>query len=246
MVPFFITFLAGCSTLIGFLFVYLKDQSNRILVSSLAFASGVMFLISISDLIPSSFSSISQVYYIIPAILICSVFVIVGVLLSMIIDKYLPDNSYQNSNLYRVGMISMIAIMLHNIPEGIATFLTSNHDLKLGITLAIALALHNIPEGISVAVPIYYSTGSKKKAFIYTFVSGMSEFLGAVIASIFLVGFSNDFFMGCLYAIIAGIMMHISIYELLPSSFRYHKPLQTFCFFLIGIVFMFISSLLLH
>lgn len=173
-------------------------------------------------------------------------FVIAGVLLSMVIDKYLPDNSYQNSSLYRVGMISMIAIMLHNIPEGIATFLTSNHDLTLGITLAIALALHNIPEGISVAVPIYYSTGSKKKAFIYTFVSGMSEFLGAVIASIFLVGFSNDFFMGCLYAIIAGIMMHISIYELLPSSFRYHKPLRTFSFFLIGIVFMFISSLLLH
>lgn len=164
----------------------------------------------------------------------------------MTIDKYLPDNTYQNSNLYRVGMISMIAIMLHNIPEGIATFLTSNHDLKLGITLAIALALHNIPEGISVAVPIYYSTGSRMKAFFYTLVSGMSEFLGAIIASIFLVGFSNDFFMGCLYAVIAGIMMHISIYELLPSSFSYRKPLQTILFFIVGIAFMFISSLLLH
>lgn len=246
MIPYLITFLAGCSTLIGFLFVYLKNNSNRILISSLAFASGVMFLISVMDLIPSSFSSINSVYYFIPSFLICSLFVVVGIIVSMLIDKYLPDNTYQDGYLYRVGMISMIAIILHNIPEGIATYLTSNHDLKLGITLTIALALHNIPEGISVAVPIYYSTGSKKKAFLYTLVSGMSEFLGAIFAAIFLVGFSNDFFMGCLYAIIAGIMMHISIYELLPSSFKYKRPLQTILFFLIGMVFMFVSSLLLH
>lgn len=246
MIPYIITFLAGCSTLIGFLFVYFKNNSNKVLVSSLAFASGVMLLISILDLIPSSFSLINQIYYVIPAILICSLFVVVGVIISMTIDKYLPDNTYKDGYLYRVGMISMIAIILHNVPEGIATFLTSNHDLKLGITLAIALALHNIPEGISVAVPIYYSTGSKKKAFLYTLVSGMSEFIGAIIASIFLVGFSNDFFMGCLYAVIAGIMMHISIYELLPSSFKYKKPKETILFFIIGMIFMFISSLLLH
>lgn len=246
MGPFIITFLAGCSTLIGYLFVYLKNDSNKILISSLAFASGVMFLISVADLIPSSFSAISDVYYLVPAFLICSLFVIIGLIMSMMIDKYLPDNSYNDSGLFRVGMISMLAIMFHNIPEGIATFLTSNHDLKLGITLAIALALHNIPEGIGVAVPIYYSTGSKFKAFLYTFISGMSEFLGAIFASIFLVGFSNEFFMGCLYAVIAGIMMHISIYELLPSSFRYNKPFQTIIFFMIGVYFMFISSLLLH
>lgn len=244
--PFIITFLAGCSTLFGFLFVYFKNDSNKVLVSSLAFASGVMFLISITDLIPSSFISINKVYYVIPAFLICSLFVVIGIIVSMMIDKYLPDNTYQDGYLYRVGMISMIAIILHNVPEGIATFLTSNHDLKLGITLAIALALHNIPEGISVAVPIYYSTGSKNKAFLYTLVSGMSEFIGAILASIFLSRFSNDFFMGCLYAVIAGIMFHISIYELLPSSFKYKKPILTIICFFIGMLFMFISSLLLH
>jgi len=171
MLSFIITFLAGCSTMIGFLFIYLKDNSNKVLVSSLAFASGVMFLISVSDLIPSSFQLINSVYYFIPAILICSIFVVIGVIISMTIDKYLPDNNtYNDKGLYRVGLISMLAIMLHNIPEGIATFLTTNHDLSLGITLAIALALHNIPEGISVAVPIYYSTGSKWKAFSYTLI----------------------------------------------------------------------------
>lgn len=117
MVPFIITFLAGCSTLIGFLFVYFKNDSNKVLVSSLAFASGVMFLISVTDLIPSSFSSISSVYYVIPALLICSLFVVIGVIVSMTIDKYLPDNTYQDGKLYRVGMISMIAIILHNVPE---------------------------------------------------------------------------------------------------------------------------------
>ena len=232
MVPFLITFLAGCSTLIGYLFVYFKNHSNKVLISSLAFASGIMLLISI--------------YYLILAFLICSVFVVGGILLSMTIDKYLPDNSYQDSYLYRVGMISMIAIILHNIPEGIATYLTTNHDLKLGITLAFALALHNIPEGISIAVPIYYSTKNRKKAFLYTLVSGMSEFLGAIFASIFLTSFSNDFFMGCLYAIIAGIMIHISVYELLPSSLKYHKYSTTFLFFFLGIIVMFISCLLLH
>lgn len=115
----------------------------------------------------------------------------------------------------------------------------------MGITLAIALALHNIPEGISVAIPIYYSTGSKKKAFIYTLVSGMSEFLGAIIASIFFSWLSSDLFMGCLYSIIAGIMIHISIYELLPASFKFNRPKLTMILFIVGFIFMYISCLLL-
>lgn len=244
--PFVITILAGCSTLIGYFFIYLRNNSNKVLISSLAFASGVMFLISIVDLIPSSFSNISNTFFIVPSFIIVSIFVLIGVIFSMLIDKYLPDNSYNDSGLYRVGMISMLAIMFHNIPEGIATFLTSSHDIKLGITLATALALHNIPEGIGVAIPIYYSTGSKKKAFWYTFISGISEFLGALFASIFLIGFSNDFFMGCLYAIIAGIMLQISIYELLPSSLKYKNYIRTFIYFIIGITFMFTSIILLH
>ena len=124
MVPYVITFLAGCSTLIGFLFVYFKNDSNKVLVSSLAFASGVMFLISVTDLIPSSFASINEVYYIIPAILICSLFVVIGIIISMMIDKYLPDNTYHDGYLYRVGMISMIAIIMHNVPEGCSCYVS--------------------------------------------------------------------------------------------------------------------------
>jgi len=116
MISYIITFLAGCSTLIGYLFIYLKNNSNRVLISSLAFASGVMFLISITDLIPSSFSSISSVYYVIP--------VVIGVVLSMMIDKYLPESSYNDSGLFRVGLISMLAIMMHNIPEGCSCYVS--------------------------------------------------------------------------------------------------------------------------
>ena len=232
--------------MIGYLFIYIKDSTNKILVRSLAFASGVMLLISVVDLIPNSFSLISNRYFILPAILLCAIFVVGGIVMSMLIDKYLPDNSYNDSSLYRVGFVSMLAIFLHNVPEGIATFLASNHDVTLGITLAISIALHNIPEGISVSVPIYYSTGSKKKAFLYTMISGMSEFFGAIFASIFLLNFSNDFFMGCLYSLIAGIMIHISVYELLPASLKYKRILETIIFFVIGILFMGFSIIVLH
>lgn len=115
--PYIVTFLAGCSTLIGFSFVNLKNRSNKVLISSLAFASGVMFLISVLDLIPTAFSNINSIYYLIPSFLIVSICVVVGLIFSMLIGKYLPDNSYNDSNLYKVGMISMLAIMFHNIPE---------------------------------------------------------------------------------------------------------------------------------
>lgn len=243
---YLITLIAGVSTLIGYFFIYFNNSSNKVLINSLGFASGVMFLMSIYDLLPSSFYNINGYFYFIPSIIICFIFLIIGIISSMLIDKYLPDNNYSNSKLYRVGLVSMLAIIIHNIPEGIATFLTSTNNIKLGISLAIAIALHNIPEGISISVPIYYSTYNKWKAFLYTFVSGISEFIGALIASIFLTRFNNPLFMGCLYSIIAGIMLHISLCELFPSSINYNKPFNTIFSFFIGCLFMFISILLLQ
>lgn len=122
--------------------------------------------------------------------------------------------------------------------EGIITYLTSTTDFRLGITLALAIALHNIPEGISISVPIYYSTGSRKKALLYTFISGISEPLGAILAALFLASFVNPFIMGLLYAFIAGIMIHISIYELLNESFSYQKKFLTILSVIFGSIFM--------
>ena len=230
--------------MIGTILIFIfKRKNNFVILASLSFAAGVMLVASIFDLIPESFSLLSLTFKIFPAILILLIFLNIGIIISFTINKYLPDTS--NDELYRVGVVSMLAIIIHNIPEGIATFMAGCSDSKLGITLTLEIALHNIPEGISISVPIYYATKSKKKALLYTFISGLSELFGAVITSLFLKPFINDVTMGCLFSVIAGIMINISIYELLPSSFKYNKLKSSILFLMIGMCFMLISIILI-
>lgn len=241
---FLLTFLAGFSTMIGSIPIFFKcGKEVKIISAALAFASGVMITVSVTDLIPESITLLKNTFYGIPTFLVMNIFLVTGIIFSMLIDKYLPDqpSKTKNKNLFRVGIISMIAIILHNIPEGIATFMATTSDTKLGISLAIAIALHNIPEGISISVPIYYATKSKLKALGYTLISGISEPFGALIAFLFLKPFINDVVMGILFAMIAGIMIHIAVYELLPTSLKYKKRKRTLFFFLIGIIFMFVN-----
>ena len=244
---FFITSFAGLSTLIGALLIFFKfKNTDRVVSASLAFASGVMLTVSITDLIPSSIRGLLKIYYLFPTILIELIFIILGIVISTLINKYIPDISSKeisNKGLFKVGLISMIAIILHNVPEGIATFMTSTKDIQLGLSLALAITLHNIPEGISISVPIYYSTKSKIKAFLYTFLSGISEPIGAVIAYLFLAPYMNDTIMSILLSIIAGIMISISMYELIPASLKYNDTKRTTKYFLIGSVFMLICHL---
>lgn len=241
-IAFILTILAGFSTMIGTIFVFIKKNNENILISSLGFAAGVMIMVSFTDLIPESYSLLKNVYSTFPRILYILIFIVIGIIISMIIDKYLPDNHKStNKGLYRVGIISMLAIILHNIPEGIATFMATNSNVTLGISLAIAIALHNIPEGISISVPIYYSTKSRGKALFYTFISGISEPFGALITYIFLSNFINDRIMGFLFSLIAGIMLQISIYELIPTSLSYKNKKLTYLFLIIGSLFMLIN-----
>lgn len=240
--PFIITLLAGFSTLIGYFFIYFKNRNNNLLILSLGFASGVMFFISLFDLIPESIYILTKSYGINSIIIVC-LFILIGIIISYLLDILFKNES---SYLYHIGIISMLAIIIHNIPEGIATFLTSTINFKLGITLALAIAFHNIPEGISISIPIYFSTGNKKKAFLYTFISGISEFIGAIIAFIFFKNSISDLFMGSLYSIIAGIMFYISIHELLPTSLKYKNTLLTILSFIIGVLFIYISIILLN
>ena len=120
-----------------------------------------------------------------------------------------------------VGVVSMIAIGLHNFPEGIATFMAGYKNISLGVSIALAISLHNIPEGIAVAMPIYYATNNKKKAVFYTFLSGIAEPLGALAAFLILRPFINDVVLGAVFAGVAGIMIYITIEELIPSSRQY-------------------------
>ena len=233
---FILTIIAGLSTMLGTIFI-LKKKNENIIVASLAFAAGVMFTVSLTDLIPESYSMLINIFPKFPAILYVLIFIVSGIILSMIIDKYIPTAN----NLNRVGVFAMLAIIVHNIPEGIATFMATNVNVMLGISLTIAIALHNIPEGISISIPIYYATNSKFKAIFYTFISAISEPFGALITYLFLSNYINDRIMGFLFGIIAGIMIHISMYELLPTSKKYNNHKLTYLFFILGIILMLIN-----
>lgn len=244
---FVVSGLAGLSTMLGCFCLFFHKSNQKILVGSLSFAAGVMICVSLTDLLPNAWQLFQNVYWYFPAFLFLALFFVVGVIFSMLIDKYLPESPKESGeghrHLYRIGLISMLAIVLHNIPEGIATFMASSADQKLGLSLALAIALHNIPEGISISSPIYYATGKKGKAFLYTLISGLSEPLGALLAFLFLSPFMNDFIMAILFSFIAGIMIHIATYELLPTSFSYQQKRLSWIFFLIGFLFMFVSHL---
>ena len=246
---FVLTIIAGFSTMIGSLLIFIKKKNHdKIVISSLSFAAGVMITVSITDLVPESMVLLRSNLQDINIVLISFLSVILGIVISMLIDYYLPDNpskQVSNSSLFRVGLISMVAIILHNIPEGIATFVATKSDINLGITLAIAIAMHNIPEGISISIPIYYATKSKKTALLYTFISAMSEPFGALLAFIFLKNFINDVLLGILFSIIAGIMLQISFCELLPSVKKYKdNKLIKITFFIIGITFMLLKFII--
>ena len=230
-----LSLIAGLSTIIGSIFIFFKKDKS-ILLNSFAFAAGVMITVSLIDLIPESFSYLSTYYYPFPALLFVLICFVIGVLISSFIDYYIPENN----PIYKIGIISLIAIIMHNIPEGMATFIASNTDIKLGITLTIAIALHNIPEGITIALPIFYSTKSRKRALLYTTIAGLSEFFGALITCIFLKDYITYKFMGYLLAIIAGIMIQISFYELLPEVWKTRQK-RGILYFLLGSIIMFLS-----
>lgn len=227
--------IAGISTLVGYLFIYIKADKNKVISKSLSFASGVMLTLSLVDLIPTSINYLKMDNR---SLLYTLLFFFIGIILCLIINTKIKDNDV----LYKTGILSMIGIMIHNIPEGIVTYILSTVDMKLGLIFAIAIILHNIPEGISISVPIYYSKKSKKKAFLYTMISGLSEPLGALLSMIFLYKYISNFLIAILFSLIAGLMSYISIFELMKTSFKYDKNK---IYILYGSLFILIVEILL-
>lgn len=154
------------------------------------------------------------------------------------------EEALKNHKLLRMGMFTALAIGIHNFPEGLATFIATLHDPKLGIPIAAAIAIHNIPEGIAVSVPIYFATGSKKKAFFYSFLSGLSEPLGALVGFLILMPFMSESVMGIVFALVAGIMVFISLDELLPAAREYGEHHLSIYGLVAGMVVMAVSLLL--
>lgn len=162
-----------------------------------------------------------------------------------------PNAEHSKAQMHRMGLFTALAIAIHNFPEGLATFLAALENPGLGVAIAIAIAIHNIPEGISVAVPIYYATGRRDRAFFYSLLSGMAEFVGAVVAYGILrvtlgegAGFPPQV-MGILFGGVAGIMVYISLDELLPTSRAYGRGHDSLLGLVAGMVVMALSLLLM-
>ncbi|MDI9392329.1 MAG: zinc transporter ZupT [Synergistota bacterium] len=160
-----------------------------------------------------------------------------------------PKGSDQEKGLMRTGLFTALAIGIHNFPEGLVTFLAALQDPKLGVAIAVAVALHNIPEGISVSVPIFYATGKRSKAFAYSLLSGMAEPVGALIAygalRLFTGGEFSPAVTGALFAMVAGIMVYISLDELLPTSRAFGKGHDSLIGLVTGMAVMALSLLLM-
>ena len=240
---FLLSTVAGISTLIGYLFIYINKGRENVISKALGFASGVMITISIIDLIPNAFLLIIKEYNNKCALLFILMAFFGGIIVSSIVDSKIEKRSKKSLKLYKIGIITMLVIIMHNIPEGIATYITTTNNTKLGIVLTIAIALHNIPEGISISIPIYYATNNKIKALAYTFISGISELIGAIISYLFLAKYINNTILGVIYSVIAGMMINIAINELYKESINYNKK-NTILYFIMGIFIMMLNHIL--
>jgi len=232
-----LTIFAGLSTGVGSaLAFFTKKTNNRFLSAALGFSAGVMIYVSLVEIFPKAHDSLQAAYSTNTAYLIMTLSFFGGIALIALIDKFVPkaenpheirkveeltDKKLRDKNLLRMGMFSALAIAIHNFPEGLATFIAAMGDARLGISIAVAIAIHNIPEGIAVSVPIYYATGSKKKAFCFSFLSGLAEPVGALIGFFLLRAFIGDTLFGIVFAMVAGIMVYISLDELLPTAEKY-------------------------
>lgn len=235
---FLLTVFAGLSTGVGSLIGLLSKKFNtKLLTVSLGVSAGVMIYVSMIEIFVKAKDSLSLSlgakggYFWTVAAFFAGIFVIA------LIDKLIP--SYENPHelnvgakidhasekdrkkLMRMGVFSALAIGIHNFPEGLATFMSGLTNPTLGVSIAVAIAIHNIPEGLAVSAPIYFATKSRKKAFVLSFLSGLSEPIGALIGYFVLRSVFNETTFGVIFAAVAGIMVYISLDELLPTAEEY-------------------------
>ena len=232
---FLLASAAGLATGAGSCIAFFFDRSNkRFLALSLGFSGGVMLYISFAELLADARHSLTELYGK-PGSLCAAGAFFAGIFLSMLIDRLIPESGnphevrtveemehpVHRETLFRSGMLFALALAVHNFPEGMAVFMTSLESPETGIFTALAVAIHNIPEGITVSVPIYHATGSRKKAFFWSFLSGLAEPMGALCAYLILLPFLSKTLLMLLYAGVAGIMVFITFDELLPLSREY-------------------------
>lgn len=263
LIAFGLTLFAGLSTGIGSLLALLTKKTNQTFLSvTLGFSAGVMIYVSMIEIFVKAQDSLTGVMGAKPGTWLTVASFFGGMFLIALIDRFVPEGEnphetrmveemnprhkhpHDHGKLMRMGLMSALAIAIHNFPEGIATFTAALKDPALGIAIAVAVAIHNIPEGLAVAIPIYFATGSKKRAFGLSFLSGLAEPAGALIAYLILAPFMNDVIFGVLFASVAGIMVYISLDELLPTAREYGQPHLSIYGLIGGMMVMAISLIL--
>ena len=256
-----LTLFAGLSTGIGSLIGFLSKKFNpRFLTIALGFSAGVMIYVSMVEIFVKARDSLSAAMgdkrgYIFTVIAFFAGIAFIALIDNLIPNKENPheykdqkslkdDEESGKKRLMRMGLFSALAIAIHNFPEGLATFMSGLSDPALGISIAVAIAIHNIPEGLAVSAPIFYATRSRRKAFFYSFLSGLAEPVGAVIGYFILRSIFNDKMFGLIFAAVAGIMVYISLDELLPTAEEYGEHHLAIGGLVGGMVVMAVSLLL--
>ena len=236
---FGLTLFAGLATGIGSIMAFFTKTTNtRFLSTALGFSAGVMIYVSFTEILGEALNLLRESYGMTAGSWYAVLSFFGGILLIGTIDSLVPtfENPHnirrvedirlqgqvsQKSHLLRMGLFMALAISMHNVPEGLATFAAGMADPTLAIPVAIAIAIHNIPEGIAVSVPVYYATGDKRRAFLLSFASGLAEPVGGLLGWLFLSAVFNDSIIGVLFGGVAGIMVFISVDELLPTAREY-------------------------
>lgn len=250
---FSLTLIAGLCTGIGSLLsVVYKRFNPKFLCLALAFSAGVMIYVSFVEILGKARLSLESIYDVKTASIYAVVGFFAGIAFIAFLDRFLPDNhihseeetSPNNQKLMRMGLFAALALGLHNFPEGLATFMGAMADPAYGIGITVAIAIHNIPEGIAVAIPIYFATKSRKKAFFYSFLSGLAEPIGALVGYFIFKNLMDDHFFGLIFSSVAGIMVYISFSELIPTANEYGNQRLTLWGIIGGMAIMAISLLL--
>ena len=261
---FGLTLFAGGVTAIGSLIAFFAKHTNKWFLSiSLGFSAGVMIYVSFVDIFPKSIEAFESTYGEDTAQLYTTLAFFIGIAVIALIDHFIPEaqNPHEikeveqmsnatpkkNKELLRMGMFSALAIGIHNFPEGMATFTAAMIDPQVAIPIAIAIAIHNIPEGIAISVPIYHATGSRKKAFVYSALSGLAEPIGALFVYFIISSVTelDETLMGGIFGMVAGVMVYISLDELLPTASKYGNHHTSIWGFIIGMAVMAVSLIII-
>lgn len=267
-IAFALTAIAGLSTGIGSLIAFLaKDTNKKFLSVSLGFSAGVMIYVSLIEIFPTAQDILVKELGEKGGAWLNATAFFLGIFLIALIDKLIPSDENPHEikhlkeekkdslteskehiqrpkKLMRMGLMTALAIGIHNFPEGLATFISAMQDPSIAIPIVVAIAIHNIPEGIAVSVPIYQATGSKKVAFTYSFLSGLAEPIGALVGWFLLMPIMNDVVYGMIFSSVAGIMVFISLDELLPAAHEYGEHHLSIYGLIAGMIIMAISLLL--